>query len=51
MCGGVRVGFEGEINVKGFFVVGEVVYIGLYGVNRFVSNLLFEVFVFVRRVV
>lgn len=42
---------NGEIFLCGLFVCGEVVYIGVYGVNRLVSNFLFEGIVFARRAV
>lgn len=42
MCGGVVIDFVGCIDFVGLYVVGEILYMGLYGVNWFVSNLLFE---------
>lgn len=51
ICGGVMIDFNGCIDLDNFYVVGEVVYIGLYGVNCMVSNLLFECIVFVYVVV
>lgn len=36
----------GRTDVEGLYVIGEVSYIGLYGVNRMVSNLLLECLVY-----
>lgn len=51
LMGGVLVNCWGEMIVLGFYVIGEIVCIGLYGVNWFVSNFLLEVLVFGKRVV
>lgn len=49
--GGLVIDVYGEIFIGGFWVCGEVVGIGVYGVNCFVSNLFLEVFVFVNWIV
>lgn len=46
-CGGVMIDFNVKIDLDNVYVIGEVVYIGFYGVNCMVFNLLLECVVFV----
>lgn len=46
IMGGIEINGECEICIKGLFVVGECVFVGLYGVNCLGFNLLVEFVVF-----
>ncbi|MDA3861921.1 MAG: L-aspartate oxidase [Melioribacteraceae bacterium] len=51
MIGGVKSGLNGETNIKGFYVAGEVASTGIHGANRLASNSLLECLVFSNRAV
>src|SRR5437667_105137 len=51
LMGGIVIDVQGATSIAGLFASGESACTGAYGANRLASNLLFECFVFVHRVV
>ena len=51
MIGGVKSGLNGETNICGLYVVGEIASTGIHGANRLASNSLLECLVFSKRAV
>lgn len=48
--GGVRVGYQGETNLRGLYACGETACLGLHGANRLASNSILDGLVFGHRV-
>lgn len=51
MIGGVKSGLDGETNIRGLYVAGEVASTGIHGANRLASNSLLECLVFSKRAI